>query len=1024
MKTPRLFILAASRVSAAAVLLLITAGWLVPDAEAAPVPVNNFSFDEGIAGGWTNELPIDPPDDADWIGASGGNNGGAFLETIGGFAGEGADHLGTQNGYYVFQNTGVPWEANTKYTLTVGLGNRNDGQSPAGTETAIGLTVLNEEPSDFAALAGFDTDDQLIVDDLFAENALIVATDDTWTPNSTFKDAVVEYTTGDIPPVGNVVIFLGDMLTGGRSHFDNVRLDATATLDGDGDGLLDAWETQYGLSTAPGAGATGDDGADGNPDGDGLTNAQEFEKQTDPTKADTDSDGLDDHEEIATDPNDADSDDDRLSDGDEVNTYTTDPMIADSDGDGFEDFSEIAALNGGIGGDPKDGNSTPAAGGDLFVGVNFIGEGREAIDPRPGASVTGAAGLLPQSNWNNFAGGGGVPNSEISGPTSGYAPLVDSAGQATVIRLTKWKTDGPDLAGFDPPAAGSGNDELMWGLLRPRGGAGDGVSTEVTVSNIAYSMYDVYIYCDADTLDGSADYTINPGEGSEQTRFGVLDFDTWDSLAGSTFVEAAEDDSEGNVVIFRGVSGATLNVLVERESVAGNGGGLNGIQIVKSTADVDGDELIDTWESRFGLSFDVATGGQGDNGKDGDPDSDTRTNFQEQAEGTNPKEADTDGDGLRDDAEIVATTNPLRSDTDSDGRTDGEEVNGTPKTDPKNPDSDGDGFTDGAEVAIGTDPNNPNSVPALDVPIGYWSFDDQGAGGMTADLAGPNDGEVIGFMAPAFVAGRSGAADDFAIALDPFDEQAVITELSMDGLEEVTMAGWIRMIDNTGQLTSQGGRTGLFGQNDSNEMGFSADGTLAWWMTGGPGQIEYDVFDVDFLEWVHVAVVGDADGRRVYINGVDFAANQSNGTDAGIAFPQVSSGFLFNIGGGGIWDAAGNFFWGQMDDVAIWDVALPEGAIERLASGEINPLGQKPGGGGGGDGDGFVVTEITRDSVTGEVSVTFVSDAGVDYALDRRNPVTGEWSEIDDTTGAAGTTTFSGVDGSGADALFRVRKID
>ena len=111
-----------------------------------------------------------------------------------------------------------------------------------------------------------------------------------------------------------------------------------------------------------------------------------------------------------------------------------------------------------------------------------------------------------------------------------------------------------------------------------------------------------------------------------------------------------------------------------------------------------------------------------------------------------------------------------------------------------------------------------------------------------------------------------------------------------------------------------------------------------------------------------------------------------------------------------------------MDDVAIWDVALSEGAVARLASGDINPLG-KTFGGGGGD-SGFVVTEITRDSVTTLVTVTFASEEGVDYALDRRNAATGVWEEVDDIMGAAGSTTFTNVDGSDPDALYRVRKID
>ncbi len=72
---------------------------------------------------------------------------------------------------------------------------------------------------------------------------------------------------------------------------------------------------------------TGNDGADGDPDGDGLTNLQEYALGTDPLDADTDGDGLDDAEEapVGTDPLDADTDGDGLPDGWEVD-YSFSPL--------------------------------------------------------------------------------------------------------------------------------------------------------------------------------------------------------------------------------------------------------------------------------------------------------------------------------------------------------------------------------------------------------------------------------------------------------------------------------------------------------------------------------------------------------------------------------------------------------------------------------------------------------------------------------------------------------------------------
>ena len=92
-------------------------------------------------------------------------------------------------------------------------------------------------------------------------------------------------------------------------------------------------------------------------DADGLTNYQEIvEYGTDPTKQDTDNDGVkdstdalpldpaetldSDHDGIG-DNTETDDDNDGLSDVDEINTHHTNPKLADSDGDGLSDADEL-----------------------------------------------------------------------------------------------------------------------------------------------------------------------------------------------------------------------------------------------------------------------------------------------------------------------------------------------------------------------------------------------------------------------------------------------------------------------------------------------------------------------------------------------------------------------------------------------------------------------------------------------------------------------------------------------------------
>ncbi len=122
---------------------------------------------------------------------------------------------------------------------------------------------------------------------------------------------------------------------------------ANAT-DSDGDGLPDAWEQIYFPTDLTKLSSTGDY------DKDGVTDLQENQRTSDPTKPDTDGDGLSDLVETGTgvfvsktdtgsNPSKADSDGDGLTDPAEVNANpATNPNKADTDGDGYSDPDEIA----------------------------------------------------------------------------------------------------------------------------------------------------------------------------------------------------------------------------------------------------------------------------------------------------------------------------------------------------------------------------------------------------------------------------------------------------------------------------------------------------------------------------------------------------------------------------------------------------------------------------------------------------------------------------------------------------------
>jgi uncharacterized protein (DUF1800 family) len=105
--------------------------------------------------------------------------------------------------------------------------------------------------------------------------------------------------------------------------------------DGDSSGIPDWYEMQQALQPVTSATAAAD------PDGDGLTNLQEYQRLSDPNKADTDGDGLADGAESAGNALSLDSDGDGLSDFEETTgVFPSNPNVADTDGDGLSDKIE------------------------------------------------------------------------------------------------------------------------------------------------------------------------------------------------------------------------------------------------------------------------------------------------------------------------------------------------------------------------------------------------------------------------------------------------------------------------------------------------------------------------------------------------------------------------------------------------------------------------------------------------------------------------------------------------------------
>ena len=125
--------------------------------------------------------------------------------------------------------------------------------------------------------------------------------------------------------------------------------------DTDQDGLLDSIEAQLGtdpkkpdtdsdgLEDGEEVNQYGTDALKADTDEDGLSDGREVQLGTDALRADSDNDGLTDVREVqlGTNPKIADTDGDGVKDDEEVNQYGTSPLKADTDSDGLADREEI-----------------------------------------------------------------------------------------------------------------------------------------------------------------------------------------------------------------------------------------------------------------------------------------------------------------------------------------------------------------------------------------------------------------------------------------------------------------------------------------------------------------------------------------------------------------------------------------------------------------------------------------------------------------------------------------------------------
>jgi hypothetical protein len=217
----------------------------------------------------------------------------------------------------------------------------------------------------------------------------------------------------------------------------------------------------------------------------------------------------------------------------------------------------------------------------ISIGVNFSGGGN-ASSPAVNLAPGETAGVVPQSNFNNVAGGTG----------SGLA-LVDNTGAATGMVLAYTAGGTYSSIGGLAIAPTSGDEKLNTGFIFG--------NANVTVTGIPFTTYDVYVYELNDAAGRVETTTLVAPAVAQGPFFGSsaapADAGHVDQNAATAYVYnqalatvVASPTANADYVRFTNLSGSTMTFTT---SAPGNGY-LNGFQIVQVVPEPAGAALLAT----------------------------------------------------------------------------------------------------------------------------------------------------------------------------------------------------------------------------------------------------------------------------------------------------------------------------------------------------------------------------------------------------------------------------------------------
>ncbi len=193
------------------------------------------------------------------------------------------------------------------------------------------------------------------------------------------------------------------------------------------------------------------------------------------------------------------------------------------------------------------------------IGIHFLGGYKGKPGGTVPATATAGAPAVAQKNWNN-----------ISGSSGSAIDLKSHEGKPSGATLT-FSAPGTWVSGLD--SAKGADYALMDGYLdfiKP------GEHTTVTVSNIPYAKYDVYVYVNGSNPEGNRVAELTVGDESKS----LLDNHAFDGK----FVKSDGAGGGGNYVEFAGLTGKTFTLTAKAGEAKDHTprAPLNAVQIVSA----------------------------------------------------------------------------------------------------------------------------------------------------------------------------------------------------------------------------------------------------------------------------------------------------------------------------------------------------------------------------------------------------------------------------------------------------------